>query len=104
MWRMLQADRPDDYVVATGVGHTVRDFARFAFAHADLEWERHVRYDPRYERPSEVDALLGDAAKARAALGWTAATHTPELARIMVDADIAALDDELAGRLVRLDR
>ena len=104
MWRMLQADRPDDYVVATGTGHTVRDFARLAFDHADLDWERHVRHDARYERPAEVDALLGDATKARAALGWTAATHAPELARLMVDADIAALDDELAGRLVRLDR
>jgi GDPmannose 4,6-dehydratase len=104
MWRMLQADQPDDYVVATGVGYTVRDFARFAFEHADLDWQRHVRYDARYERPSEVDALLGDAARARELLGWTASTRTPELARLMVDADVAALDDELAGRLVRLDR
>ena len=104
MWLMLQTDAPDDYVVATNTGYTVRDFAQFAFEHVGLDWERHVRYDARYERPSEVDALLGDAGKARTALGWTARTHTPELARLMVEADTAALDDELAGRLVRLDR
>lgn len=103
MWRMLQADSPEDYVVATGTAYTVRDFVRLAFDHAGLDWERHVRYDPRYERPSEVDALIGDAGRARDRLGWTAQVHTPDLARLMVDADIRLLDDEFAGRLVRVN-
>jgi GDPmannose 4,6-dehydratase len=103
MWRMLQADRPDDYVVATGLASTVRDFAQLAFGHAGLDWEQHVRHDPRYERPSEVDALIGDASRARKRLDWTADVRAPELARLMVDADIQLLDDESAGRLVRID-
>jgi GDPmannose 4,6-dehydratase len=102
MWRMLQADRPDDYVVATGTAYTVRDFVQLAFGHADLDWERHVRYDPRYERPSEVDALIGDPSRARTTLGWKASVHVDELARLMVDADVRQLDDELTGRAVRL--
>lgn len=92
MWQMLQADEPRDYVVATGTAHTVRDFLGFAFAHAGLDWERHVRFDRRYVRPAEVDALVGDASLARDILGWAARTLPPELARIMVDADCAALD------------
>ncbi|NEE19056.1 GDP-mannose 4,6-dehydratase, partial [Streptomyces sp. SID7499] len=64
MWRMLQCDAPDDYVVATGEGVSVRQFVEFAFEHAGLDWREHVRYDPKYERPSEVDALIGDASKA----------------------------------------
>jgi GDPmannose 4,6-dehydratase len=103
MWRMLQVDLPGDYVVATGTAYTVRDFVRLAFGHAGLDWEKHVRHDPRYERPSEVDALIGDASRARTELGWTPSVLTPELARIMVDADVALLDDARAGRLVRLD-
>jgi GDPmannose 4,6-dehydratase len=91
MWRMLQQDEPDDYVLATGVGHTVRDFAETAFQHAGMDWKDYVRYDAAYERPSEVDALIGDATKAKAVLGWVAETHAPELARIMVDADREAL-------------
>ena len=91
MWRMLQQDEPDDYVLATGVGHTVRDFAETAFHHAGLDWEDHVRYDDAYERPSEVDALIGNASKAASDLGWKAQTLAPQLARLMVDADIAAL-------------
>ena len=92
MWRMLQADEPDDFVLATGDAYTVRDFVEAAFAHVGLDWEKYVRFDERYLRPTEVDALIGDASKAREKLAWTAGTHTPELARIMVDADIAALD------------
>jgi GDPmannose 4,6-dehydratase len=91
MWRMLQHDEPGDYVLATGVGHTVRDFIEFAFGHAGLDWENYVRYDDRYERPTEVDALIGDAAKARDVLGWKAETLAPELARIMVDHDVASV-------------
>lgn len=91
MWRMLQADEPTDYVLATGVGYTVRDFARFAFEHVGLDWEKYVKLDARYERPTEVDALIGDPSKAERELGWQAHTKTPELARLMVDADIAEL-------------
>jgi GDPmannose 4,6-dehydratase len=87
MWRMLQADQPDDYVLATGTSYSVGDFVRFAFEHAGLDWEEHVRFDPRYLRPTEVDDLIGDPRKATEQLGWTAKVHTPELARIMLDAD-----------------
>lgn len=104
MWRMLQQDAGDDFVLATGKPATVREFCEAAFLRADLDWERHVRVDPRYERPAEVDALIGDPAKAREVLGWEAKTHWRELAKIMVDADIALLHDEQSGRLVRIDR
>ena len=97
MWRMLQQDEPDDYVLATGVGTTVRDFCAAAFAHAGLNWEDHVRYDEQYERPTEVDALIGDATKAGERLGWKADTHADELARIMVDADLEQMK-RLLGR------
>ena len=91
MWRMLQADEPDDYVLATGGNFTVRDFVATAFEHAGLDWEEHVRFDERYLRPTEVDALFGDASKAHDKLGWKATVDTGQLARIMVDADIEAL-------------
>jgi GDPmannose 4,6-dehydratase len=91
MWRMLQADEPDDYVLATGDAYTVRDFVEAAFAHADLDWTEHVRFDDRYLRPTEVDALIGDASKAERVVGWRASVRALELARIMVDADIAEL-------------
>jgi GDPmannose 4,6-dehydratase len=92
MWRMLQHDEPTDYVIATGSSHTVRDFLQFAFEHAGLGWEKYVRYDDRYLRPTEVDSLIGDASKAARLLGWKPDVLPPELARIMVDADVAALD------------
>ncbi|CAM5489220.1 MULTISPECIES: GDP-mannose 4,6-dehydratase [Streptomyces] len=104
MWRMLQCDTPDDYVVATGEGVSVRQFLEFAFEHAGLDWAEHVRYDPKYERPSEVDALIGDASKAEELLGWKPAVKSRELARIMVDADIRRLEDQLSGAAVRVDR
>lgn len=104
MWRMLQHDEPTDYVVATGVPATVRQFLETAFAHADLDWNEHVRYDPKYERPSEVDALIGDASKARERLGWRPTVLVEELARIMVDADVRQVEKELAGAVVRIDR
>ncbi|GAA2985873.1 MULTISPECIES: GDP-mannose 4,6-dehydratase [Streptomyces] len=104
MWRMLQCDAPDDYVVATGEGVSVRQFVEYAFAHAGLDWAEHVRYDPKYERPSEVDALVGDASKAEELLGWKPEVKTRELARIMVDADIRLLADQLTGATVRVDR
>jgi GDPmannose 4,6-dehydratase len=89
MWLMLQADEPSDYVVATGTAYSVRDFVQVAFDHVGLDWERYVRFDERYLRPTEVDALIGDASKAAAVLGWKPRTLTPELARLMVDADYA---------------
>lgn len=92
MWRMLQTDEPADYVLATGVGITVREFLEIAFTHADLDWKDHVRFDERYLRPTEVDALMGDASKARRELGWTPTVDGRQLARLMVDADIQALD------------
>lgn len=95
MWRMLQSDEPDDYVLATGETHTVRDFAAWAFAHAGLDWEKHVRFDERYLRPTEVDLLLGDASKAERQLGWRATVRADKLATLMVDADVEALEHAL---------
>ena len=94
MWRMLQADEPDDFVLATGGNFTVRDFVITAFEHAGLDWEKHVKFDERYLRPTEVDALIGDASKAKEKLGWVPKVQTDELARIMVDADVEALQHE----------
>ncbi len=91
MWRMLQADEPEDYVLATGGSFTVRDFLETAFEHAGLVWQDHVKFDERYLRPTEVDALVGDASKAEAKLGWKTTVDSTELARIMVEADIDAL-------------
>ncbi len=95
MWRMLQHDTPDDFVVATNTAYTVKDFLQFSFGHAGLDWEKYVRFDERYLRPTEVDALIGDPSKAAEALGWTPTVLTPRLAEIMVDADVKAL--ELGG-------
>ena len=91
MWRMLQADEPTDYVVATGTSYSVGDFVRMAFEHAGLDWEKHVKFDPRYLRPTEVDDLIGDASRAQQILGWQPRVFTPELVKIMVDADRVAL-------------
>ncbi len=88
MWLMLQQDKPGDYVVATGVGATVKDFAQAAFEHVGLNYKDHVEVDKRYERPTEVDALIGDPSKAEKVLGWKAKTHWEELAKLMVDADL----------------
>ncbi len=103
MWRMLQADKPDDFVLATGAGATVQRFADVAFAAAGLDSADHIEIDPKYYRPSEVDYLLGDPSKARDTLGWVARTRWDDLARIMVNADIGLLDDQLSGRVARLD-
>lgn len=94
MWRMLQQDEPDDFVVATGTAYSVRDFLRFSFEHVGLDWEKYVRFDERYLRPTEVDSLIGDPAKALDKLGWEPKVLTPRLAQIMVDADVAALEHE----------
>ncbi|MFF0271249.1 GDP-mannose 4,6-dehydratase [Kribbella sp. NPDC004536] len=94
MWRMLQHNTPADYVIATGTSYSVRDFVSLAFEHVGLDWEQYVDHDQRYERPTEVDSLIGDASKAAVELGWKAQVHVPELVRIMVDADLAALQGE----------
>jgi GDPmannose 4,6-dehydratase len=90
MWLMLQQDRPDDFVVATGTAYSVADFVRLCFERVGLDWQRYVVHDGRYERPNEVDDLVGDASKATQALGWRATTHTPDLAVLMVDAELGA--------------
>jgi GDPmannose 4,6-dehydratase len=104
MWQMLQQAQPVDYVVATGESHTVQEFCELAFAHAGLDWRRYVLVDPGYYRRAEVEELCGDASRARAELGWKPQTGFDELVRLMIDADIALLQDELAGRTVRVDR
>lgn len=104
MWLMLQQDRGDDYVMATGEGASIRQFCEVAFGHAGLDWAEFVRHDQRYERPAEVDALIGDPGKAQRQLDWTPKTHWHDLAQLMVDADIAQLADEMSGRQVRIDR
>ncbi|MCH7229872.1 GDP-mannose 4,6-dehydratase [Glycomyces sp. L485] len=93
MWLMLQHSEPVDYVVATGRSATVRDFAEAAFAHAGLDWRDHVEHDDRYERPADVPELIGDPSKIAREIGWKAKVHWDELARIMVDADRAALGE-----------
>jgi len=104
MWLMLQQDQPDDYVIATGESHTVGEFVELAFAHAGLDWKRHVEIDPRYFRPAEVDFLCGDPSKAREKLGWKARTSFEDLVTLMVDGDLGLLQAEQAGLLVRVDR
>lgn len=101
MWLMLQQSQASDYVVATGVGATVKDFCEAAFGRAGLNWQDHVKVDEKYLRPSEVDALIGDPTKAQGELQWRADTHWRELAELMVDADVALLNDQLSGRSVR---
>ena len=91
MWQMLQEERASDYVVGTGTDHSVKDFVRFSFEHAGLDWQKYVRLDDRYLRPTEVDSLVGDASMAHRDFGWKASVHPEELARIMVDHDIAAI-------------
>jgi GDPmannose 4,6-dehydratase len=104
MWRMLQVPEPDDFVLATGVGATVEQFAEASFRVAGLDHREHIEIDPSYYRPAEVNYLLGDPAKADAVLDWKATTHWEELARLMVEADVRLVDDQLAGRRVRVDR
>ena len=88
MWLMLQQDKPDDYVAATGVGATIKDFCAASFSAVGLKWEDYVKYDPQYLRPTEVDALIGDPTKAKNQLGWEPKTHWKELAELMVKADM----------------
>ena len=94
MWLMLQQDRPEDYVIATNETHSVKDFVIETFNHLDLDWEKFVEYDDRYERPAEVDLLIGDPAKAKKQLGWEPKVKFKELVKIMVDADLKLASDE----------
>ncbi len=96
MWMMLQQDQPDDYVVATNETHSVKEFVQETFAHLGLDWEKYVKYDARYERPAEVELLIGDPAKARRQLGWEPKVKFKELVKIMVDADLELAKKELA--------
>jgi GDPmannose 4,6-dehydratase len=91
MWRILQQDEGDDFVLATGETHSVRELVDTAFSHVDLDWKQFVKYDARYERPAEVDVLIGDASKAKKILGWEPKVRFHELVRIMVDADMKLL-------------
>jgi GDPmannose 4,6-dehydratase len=91
MWLMLQQDEPDDYVIATGEAHSVRELVEVAFAHAGLDPEKHIRIDPRFLRPAEVEHLIGDASKAREKLGWKPRTSFDEMVRLMVDGDLELL-------------
>jgi GDPmannose 4,6-dehydratase len=100
MWLMLQQSQGDDYVIATGESATVRDFANVAFTRANLDYEKYIKIDKRYLRPAEVDALIGDASKAKKKLNWEAKTKWKALAELMVDADIQLLDDKLSGRKI----
>ncbi len=93
MWRILQADSPGDYVLATNETHTVREFVEEAFSYVDLDWKEFVKYDARYERPAEVDLLIGNPAKAWNELGWEPKVRFRELVKIMVDADLASISD-----------
>jgi GDPmannose 4,6-dehydratase len=94
MWLMLQQNKSDDYVVATGKGATVREFTQVAFEHVGLNYKDHVEVDKRYVRPTEVDALIGDASKAEQILGWKAKTDWKDLAKLMVDADLEKLKSQ----------
>lgn len=93
MWLMLQADEPDDFVVATGTRYSVRQFAEMAFSHVGLDWQRYVDFDERFLRPAEVDSLVGDATKAQEVTGWKPRILTPELAALMVDADMRLIEN-----------
>ena len=88
MWKMLQLDTPTDFVIATGIGATIEEFCNHAFSQVNLDWEKYVVQDPRYLRPTEVDALIGDPSKAKLVLNWQAATHWKDLAALMVAADL----------------
>ena len=96
MWRILQHDSPDDFILATGEMHSVREFVEAAFSSLDLDWEKYVKHDSRYERPSEVDQLLGDPTKARTLLGWEPKVKFRELVKMMVEADLVLARQEKA--------
>ena len=98
MWLMLQQPQPEDYVIATGETHSVKEFLEEAFSHVGIDWKKHVEIDPRYFRPAEVDLLIGDPSKAKKKLGWEPKVKFKELVRLMVDEDMRRLKEHLAGR------
>jgi GDPmannose 4,6-dehydratase len=104
MWLMLQQDKPDDYVLATNETHSVQEFAELAFDYAGLDWKEYVRHDHRYERPAEVDLLIGDATKAQKQLGWEPKVRFPDLVRTMTNADLALVGSTLESAAVKCDR
>ena len=99
MWLMLQQEQPDDFVIATGETHTVREFCEVAFGHVGLDWAKYVEFDHRYVRPAEVDILIGDPAKAKRVLGWEPKTKFKELVQLMVDADVKELRERMSGKV-----
>lgn len=101
MWRMLQHDEADDFVLSTGTTHSIKEFLSFTFEYLDLDWNDYVEIDPRYFRPTEVDLLLGDCSKARDVLGWQAKTSCQELAQLMVDHDLELARDEATQNSLR---
>ncbi len=101
MWRMLQVDEPEDFVIATGETHSVQEFLEVAFTHVGLIWRDYVEKDARYFRPAEVDLLIGDSSKAKEKLGWEPKVKFEELTKLMVDADMKELQDQLAGKVSR---
>jgi len=103
MWLILQQERPDDFVIATGETHSVQEFCEEAFGHACLDWREYVEIDKAYYRPAEVDVLIGDASKAKKVLGWEPKIRFKELVGLMVDADLKALEDQLSGRVPKVD-
>jgi GDPmannose 4,6-dehydratase len=98
MWLMLQQDKPDDYVIATGETHSVREFLEEAFKYVGLDYKKYVKFDERYLRPAEVDLLIGDASKAKKKLKWEPKTSFKELVKIMVDSDVEELNRKLKGQ------
>jgi GDPmannose 4,6-dehydratase len=96
MWKMLQVSEPDDFVVATGETHSIREFLDLTFSELDLDWKKYVEHDPRYERPAEVELLLGDPTRAKEKLGWTPKVKFPELVQMMVKADLKLAEQERA--------
>jgi GDPmannose 4,6-dehydratase len=98
IWLMLQQDRPDDYVIATGEAHSVRELVEEAFSYVGLDWRKYVKKDLKYYRPSEVDLLIGDPSKAKGVLEWEAKTRFRDLIRLMVDADITTVKESAIGR------
>jgi GDPmannose 4,6-dehydratase len=102
-WLILQQDKGDDFVIATGETHSIREFLDAAFGYANLDWNDYVKIDPRYYRPAEVDLLIGDASKAKKILGWQPKTTFTELVKIMVKADDELLKLQLSGKAIRME-
>ena len=100
---ILQQDQPDDFVIATGETHSVKEFCEEAFASVGLDCKKHVEIDERYYRPAEVDLLIGDASKAKRILGWEPKTRFKDLVKLMVNADLKTLEDQLAGKVDKVD-